>query len=252
MNKSISEEQSFMRIFLNQLDTSTKSNILDILNEFTSNVLSIFSTILSFSVDDDIKCFIISIIFTNLGGPIKYYTSVNNKWMPFCASFGKTCNYLLKFNAQDNIMKTIINYFMTTKMDQSVNIMCISKSFVALILFNKSEYVCAKFTFLTYDRNTDKISMCVFDGLTVCCCKGPRTNIHGYLSRDEPCFYKHNKPRYALFDLNNMYICDVIYCPDESAHKLTKIHEHQLINKIIKLLSNTFDHLKHMVDHLFY
>ena len=228
--------QIFAQTMLDQLDISTKLNILDILNQFTLNVISIFSAIISFSVDDDIKYIIISIIFTNLEGPIKYYTSVNKKWVPFCVSFGKTCNYLLKFNAQENIMKTIMNHFIMTNMDNSVNIMCISKSFVAFILYNYPEYTCAKFTFLAFDRKSSELSMCTFDKLIEQYCTTLRID-HGACPFNKNGFFQSRVPNKAPFELNNMYTCDVLYYSDNNTYTLAKKHKNQLVDQIMRSLS---------------
>ena len=246
-----SEELTCIQKILKQLDASTKLIIIDTLNGFTLNVLSIFDVILTFPIINDIKCFIITMMFTNLGGPIKYYTSVNNKWVPFCISFGKSCNFLLKFDAQELVMNKLMTHFISTKMDKSVNIMCVSKLFAAFILHNDPKYTCAKFTFLTFDRISDKVSMCVFDELTKFDCKSP-TPHHNTCPFNVRSFYRHHGPVDLTFELNNMYVCDVIYCPDERIYTLTKTHKNQLINKIIKMLSRINNYCGYKYNQLFY
>src|SRR5579863_10209371 len=122
MNKSIShiscsEEWIFIQKILNQLDEVTKLYITDILNSYPSKLLLIISAILSFPENCDIKCLMLSHFFVNLDEPIKMYTWINNKWTLFCVSFGNTCNYLYKFKAREHVMKKLINYFVTTKMN---------------------------------------------------------------------------------------------------------------------------------------
>ena len=224
-------KQTLIQRILDQLDMLTKLNVLDILNQFALNVLSIFDVIISSPVDNDIKCIIISIIFTDLGEPVKYYTSVNKKWVPFCVSFGKTCNYLLNFDAQENVMKTIMNHFITTKMDKSVNIMCISKSFAAFILHNDSKHTCANFTFLAFDRKLSKLFMCAVDKSTEHCCTLINYS-HATCPFNYSSFYQHCIPGQAHFELRNMYMCDVIFYSSDNRYTLGQKHKNQLINKV--------------------
>ena len=60
VSTSYSEERKFMQKILYQIDTLTKLHMFNIFNMFASNVLLIFSTILSFVINDDTKCLIIS------------------------------------------------------------------------------------------------------------------------------------------------------------------------------------------------
>ena len=235
----ITQLESLIQKILHRLDSSTKMNILNTINEFTSNVLSIFSAILLLPVNDDIICIIISNIFTHLKGPTRYHTFINKKWALFCSSFGKTCNYVTKHVVQDNIMKKLMNHFITTKMDSFVNIMCASKMFTIFILFNEYYYI--NFTFLAFDNESDNVVMSPFDVSHEHDCKNHEHLICPYYELTSSYYFHDNVDRIP-FNFNKMYHCDDIYYSDDNMFNLSKSRKNLLISKIIKVLSKKFKH----------
>ena len=216
-----SVEWIFIQKTLNQLDDITKSNIMIILSGYPSKLLSIIDAILSFPINYDIICIIITNIFANIGEPTTLYTQLNNEWTLFCVEFGNTCNYHVKFMIQDNIVRRLINHFITIKMDKTkANIMCTSESFTALMLYN--EYIFADFTLLVFDHNSGKISTCLLHSISSARCSN---------------FVISKSP----FEIKKMYFCAVTYDLDNDTHKLTRERKILLINKIIETLSEKIE-----------
>ena len=215
----------FIQKLLNQLDETTKSYIITIINLYPSKLLSIIDAILSFPVNHDIICVMVTIIFTNLEKPTVLCTLINNKWVPFCIKFGKTCDYLINFTMGKNVMKQLINQFMATKMDKDVDIMCASEFFTTFILYNEFYHI--KFTMLIFDRICNKVYMCLID-----------TNfppLEGSTTLGKFCStIVVDTP---LFDFKKMYYCTDIYYSSDNTFKLAKKRKNLLINRIIKIAS---------------
>lgn len=216
-----SAEWLFLQKILNHQDDKVKSYMIDILNTYPSKLLLIIDAIISSPVNQDIKFIIASNIFANLEKPIKLYASINSKLTLFCMGFDKSCNYLVKFTRQEHIIKKLLNYFITTKMDTKVNIMCTSESFTACILFNHHTKV--DFTILTYDHNSDIVSMCVFDKLP---------NVDRFID----CVIG------LPFKRDNLYNCTMIFHSDDNMFKLSKEKTKSLTNRIIKSLESIKTH----------
>ena len=151
-----STEWLFIQTLLNQLDGTTKSNIINALKECPHKMLLIINTALSLPVNYDIKCIIISNIFINFEALIKFYTIINETLLPFCVKFGRVCE-LIRPTTQNDIIKKLMNHFALTKMDKYANIMCISESFTICMVYN--EYNNFNFTMLTFDNASDKVSI---------------------------------------------------------------------------------------------
>lgn len=211
-----STEWLFIQKFMNSLNEMIKYIMIDILNLCSFKLLSIIDAVLSFPVNDDIKFVIMSNIFTNLRGPVKFYAPINNKWIPFCVEFGGTCNYLTKITAKESVIKKLMNRFITTRMDRHSNIMCTSESFTAFILFN--DHIRADFTMLTFDHDSDKISMCLFDKS---------------LNKCQRTYTIFGSP----FDQRKLHYCTTIFCSDNNVYKLTKSCTELLIDRVIESLS---------------
>lgn len=145
---TFSEEWVQIQTILNELDGTTKFNIIATLKKYPTKLLLIFSTILSFIVTNDSKYMIISKTFNNFEPPINYYVLDNCKCNIFFTCFGGTRDYIIQFKRNNNIAKKVIDHFVTTKMDSNTNIMCISNTCVLCILYNVNCQ--AKFTFLSY------------------------------------------------------------------------------------------------------
>ena len=211
-----SVEWLFIQKLLNQLDDTIKSHMVNILKLYPSKLLSIINAILSFSLNYDIFCIITTNIFTNIEKPTTLYTIIHNKWAPFCIEFGKTCNYIAKFTMQKRIIKRLVNCFMTAKIDQNKNIMCISESFTVCILYNERSNI--NFTMLAFDHDSDKVYMCSVD--------------------TSPCnFYSFEAVTRSPFDFKKIYDCITIYHSTDNTYKLSKKRKNLLINGMIRSLS---------------
>src|SRR5579863_6043891 len=86
----------FIQKLLNQLDKTIKSCVSNILSSHPSKLLSIIDATLSFPVNYDIFCIIITNVFTSLEKMITLYIPINNKWTPFCMLIGEKCEFLVK------------------------------------------------------------------------------------------------------------------------------------------------------------
>src|SRR5579863_9064904 len=148
-----STEWVLIHKLLNQLDKTTKLNMIDILKSYSSKLLLIIDVIMLLPLDHDIKYIIMMNVFTNLSIQ-RYYTLINDRVVPFCVELCKTCHYLVKFSMQENIIKRLMNYFMIRNADK--NIMCTFESITAFILCN--EHISIDFTILIFDHNTDEMS----------------------------------------------------------------------------------------------
>lgn len=198
---------------------------MSVLKLCSHKLLLIIDTILSFPVNSDIKYVITTNLFTNFEAPTNFYSLINYDRAIFCVEFGGVCHYLAKFTTHDNLMKRLFNYFVTTKMRK--NIMCTSESFTAFILRNI--YVHVDYTILTFDHNSNKCSIYLLD-------TNPNRDYSPYIGRK------------TYFDLKIMYDCATIFYPvnidqitnDDTYHS-TKEHIDSLIDRIIKILSETFD-----------
>lgn len=156
-----SEEWICIQRFLNSLDNQTNTNILKSLNMYPTKILLMIDVILSFPVNFDIKYIILTKLFTRFKQPMRLFTVVDDKWIPFCVCIDGTCNYLIKFKTHERNMKTLINDFITSKMNYDVNMMYISDSTVTFILYN--DYCSIKFTILVFDYINDHLSMYPLD-----------------------------------------------------------------------------------------
>ena len=209
-------EWLFIQKILNQLDDTIKSHMVNILKLYPSKLLSIIDAILSFPLNYDIFCIMTTNIFTNIEKPTILCTIMHNTWRPFCIEFCKTCNYIAKFTIQEHIVKILINYFMTTKIDQNKNIVCISESFIVCILYNERSNI--NFTMLAFDHDSDKVYMCSVD--------------------TPPCtFYSFEAVTISPFDFKKIYDCVTIYHPNDNTYKLSKKRKNLLINGMIRSLS---------------
>ena len=243
------EERIFTQQFFCGLNMLTKLNIINSLNTHPTKMLLIFNATLNLPVIFDIKRAIITKIFTNFKLSITLRTVIDNVLTPFCATFDMTCNYLTKFRTHEKIVKRLIDHFIITSMNQRTNIMCISNTSTSFILHN--EYSSVNFSLLIFDHTLNNIDMYIFDMLYGHDCK---THGHMICPFDVKYYYPHTSSNKVLFDLNNMYNCDVIYYPNNEVHILTKTSKNVLVSKIIKVLSkkiNTNDG-EYENNHLFY
>ena len=158
---TFSEEWLNVQIILNKLNEGAKSNIIIALKKYPTKMLLIISAILSFTVISDMKYMIISKLFTKFKLSIEYYIISNNKCAPFFRYFGGVCDYIVRFQQYGNIAKKLIDHFVTTKMDDTTNIMYVSNSCTLCMLHNK--YCDAKFTFLHFDHGSNNCYFNLFD-----------------------------------------------------------------------------------------
>ena len=151
-----SEDLIFMRYFFGKLNILTKLSIVHSLKRYPIKMLLIMEATLNLPTIFDIKCAIITIMFTNFKQTRTLHTVINKILTPFCITFDVAYQYLIKFRAHENIMKRLINYFVSTNMDYTTNIMCISKCLTIFILsnsFHKSGFI-----ILTYDHKSNIIN----------------------------------------------------------------------------------------------
>ena len=214
-------EWLFIQKTLNQLDRTTKTNMMIILSGYPSKLLSIIDAILSFPINYDIICIIITNIFANIDKPTILYAYFNNEWILFCVEFGKTCNYLVNFTSHEHVIRRLINYFITIQtVKKNVNIMCTSESFTVLALYNESTH--ADFTMLAFDHNSGKISACLFDTISGKYCSTSAVSC-------------------SPFELKKIYNCFVIYDSNDNMQKLTSKRKTLLIDRIVKSFSEKIE-----------